>query len=57
METSVIKKWTGMGVKGWRLDVKDELPTEFIKTLKKELKNIDSDSILAGEVWEDALIK
>ncbi len=53
-EDSVIKKWTEMGVKGWRLDVADELPTEFIKTLRRELKNIDSDSILTGEVWEDA---
>ena len=53
-EDSVIKKWTDMGVKGWRLDVADELPTEFIKTLRRELKNIDSDSILIGEVWEDA---
>lgn len=51
---SVIKKWTSMGVKGWRLDVADELPTEFIKILKKELKEINKDAILAGEVWEDA---
>lgn len=27
-----------MGVKGWRLDVADELPTKFIRELKKELK-------------------
>ena len=51
---SVIKKWTSMGVKGWRLDVADELPTKFIKELRKELKYIDKDSVLAGEVWEDA---
>ncbi|HSQ88357.1 glycoside hydrolase family 13 protein [Romboutsia sp.] len=51
---SVIKKWTSMGVKGWRLDVADELPTEFIKVLKQELKEVDKDAILAGEVWEDA---
>lgn len=51
---SVIKKWTNMGVKGWRLDVCDELPTDFIKELKKELKSVDKDTILTGEVWEDA---
>ncbi len=51
---SVIKKWTSMGVKGWRLDVADELPTEFIKELRRELKLIDKDAILTGEVWEDA---
>lgn len=53
-EDSVIKKWTSMGVKGWRLDVADELPTEFIKTLKSELRSVDNEAILAGEVWEDA---
>ena len=53
-EDSVINKWTGMGIKGWRLDVADELPTEFIKELRKELKKNDTESILIGEVWEDA---
>lgn len=51
---SVINKWVNMGVKGWRLDVADELPTKFIRELKKELKKADDDSILIGEVWEDA---
>ncbi|MCC0782226.1 glycoside hydrolase family 13 protein [Clostridioides sp. ES-S-0108-01] len=51
---SVINKWINMGVKGWRLDVADELPTKFIRELKKELKKADTDSILIGEVWEDA---
>ena len=53
-EDSVINKWTGMGIKGWRLDVADELPTKFIKELRNELKNKDNDSVLIGEVWEDA---
>nr|UWI51024.1 glycoside hydrolase family 13 protein [Clostridioides difficile] len=51
---SVIKKWMNMGIKGWRLDVADELPTDFIRELKKEVKEADNDSILIGEVWEDA---
>lgn len=51
---SVINKWVNMGIKGWRLDVADELPTKFIRELKKELKKADDDSILIGEVWEDA---
>ena len=53
-EDSVINKWTKMGIKGWRLDVADELPTKFIKELRKELKKNDDESILIGEVWEDA---
>ena len=51
---SVIKKWMNYGVKGWRLDVADELPSTFIEALKKETLNIDDDSIIIGEVWEDA---
>lgn len=51
---SVLNKWTKMGVKGWRLDVVDELPDGFVTEFKKELKNSETDSVLIGEVWEDA---
>ena len=51
---SVLNKWTKMGVKGWRLDVVDELPDEFVTEFKKELRNTENDSVLVGEVWEDA---
>ena len=51
---SVINKWMNMGVKGWRLDVADELPTKFIQELKKEVKKNNDESIVIGEVWEDA---
>lgn len=53
-DDSVLKKWTTMGVKGWRLDVADELPEQFIKEFKKGLKDLSDDNILIGEVWEDA---
>ena len=53
-EDSVIKKWMNYGVKGWRLDVVDELPTQFLEELRDETLNIDKESILIGEVWEDA---
>ncbi|KNF07927.1 amylopullulanase Apu [Gottschalkia purinilytica] len=51
---SILKKWMSIGIHGWRLDVADELPKEFIQNFKKEMKNIKDDSILIGEVWEDA---
>ncbi|CEJ75177.1 alpha-amylase [[Clostridium] sordellii] len=51
---SVIKKWMNYGVKGWRLDVVDELPSKFLEALKKETLNIDNESVIIGEVWEDA---
>lgn len=53
-ENSVIKHWADLGVKGWRLDVADELPDQFIQKLHSTLKDIDAESILIGEVWEDA---
>ena len=51
---SVIKKWLRRGADGFRLDVADELPDEFIKKLREAMKNENPDSLLIGEVWEDA---
>ncbi len=51
---AIIKKWLKLGASGWRLDVADELPDSFIKTLRKEAKSQKSDSVIIGEVWEDA---
>ena len=53
-EDSVSSKWMSLGAAGWRLDVADELPDEFIKVLKKKMKKLREDSVLIGEVWEDA---
>ena len=51
---NVVKKWLGLGAKGFRLDVADELPDSFIAGLRKALKEADPDAVLLGEVWEDA---
>ncbi len=51
---SVIEHWLSLGADGFRLDVADELPDEFIKALKVRLKEIKPDALLIGEVWEDA---
>jgi len=53
-DNSVIKYWLKMGAKGWRLDVADELPDEFIKEIRSAMKELDPGSVLIGEVWEDA---
>lgn len=53
-ENSIIKKWMDIGASGWRLDVADELPDEFIKMIKSKMKEVNSESVLIGEVWEDA---
>ncbi|MDR3348109.1 MAG: 4-alpha-glucanotransferase [Acidaminococcales bacterium] len=51
---SVACRWLQAGASGWRLDVADELPTEFIKLLRWRIKLEDPECFLLGEVWEDA---
>lgn len=53
-ENGVIRKWLRLGASGWRLDVVDELPTEFLRKLVKAAKTEKSDAAILGEVWEDA---
>ncbi len=51
---STVEKWMRLGADGWRLDVADELPEEFIKALRDKEKELSPESLLIGEVWEDA---
>ena len=53
-EDAVVKHWVRQGTSGWRLDVADELPMEFLRELRKEVKSVDEDAAVLGEVWEDA---
>ena len=53
-EDSVVAHWLGLGADGFRLDVVDELPDEFVLMLKKRIREIKPDALLIGEVWEDA---
>lgn len=53
----VAEKYMGMGIAGFRLDVADELSERFIKALRARLRSEDSDSLILGEVWEDASCK
>ncbi len=53
-DNSVIKKWIDLGASGWRLNVTDELPDEFIEIVRHRLDSIDKDTVLVGDVWDDA---
>lgn len=48
---SVINHWNNFGVDGWRLDVADELPDDFIAGIRDQMSK---EQVLIGEVWEDA---
>ena len=56
-EHSVVKAWLHDGASGWRLDVADELPDDVLRDLRTAAKQADPDSVLLGEVWEDAVTK
>ena len=56
-EDSVVAHWLKLGADGFRLDVADELPDEFIGLLRRRIKGIKPDALLLGEVWEDASTK
>lgn len=53
----VIDTWLSRGASGFRLDVADELPDDFIEEIRKAVKAHGPDCYLLGEVWEDATTK
>lgn len=53
-EDSVVAHWMALGADGYRLDVVDEVPDEFVLALKKRIREINPQALLIGEVWEDA---
>ncbi len=56
-EDGVIRYWMKRGVKGWRLDVADELPDSILDHIREAIKTEDPEGFLLGEVWEDATNK
>lgn len=50
----VVEKWMNTGIYGWRLDVADELSDKFLRDLRKKIKSKNPESVIIGEVWEDA---
>ena len=53
----VIDTWLSLGAGGFRLDVADELPDDFIEAIRTAVKRHGQDKFLLGEVWEDATTK
>ena len=53
----VLPFWQHLGISGWRLDVADEFPDEFLDELRTTVKKTDSEALIIGEVWEDATTK
>ena len=56
-ESGIAHKWLSLGADGFRLDVADELPDEFLDAFCKSVKSFNKDYLIIGEVWEDATNK
>ncbi len=53
----ILQQRTKQGIKGWRLDVVDELSSPFVESIRTAIKGSNKDAIVIGEVWEDASTK
>lgn len=56
-EDGVVRRYMDMGIAGWRLDVADELPDEFLCNIAKTAKKAYKNALILGEVWENAATK
>lgn len=56
-ENSVVRRWLRAGADGWRLDVADELPDEFVHGIHQAIRAEKPDAVIIGEVWEDGSSK
>ncbi len=56
-DNAVVRKWLRAGADGWRLDVADELPDDFIHGIHSAARETNPDAIVIGEVWEDGSTK
>lgn len=48
------QRWTRMGIAGWRLDVADEVDNDFWRAFRREVRAINPDAYLVGEIAYDA---
>ena len=56
-EDSVVRRWLRAGADGWRLDVADELPDDFVAGVHQAARAEKPDAVVIGEVWEDGSTK
>ena len=56
-QDSVVRRWLRAGADGWRLDVADELPDDFVRGIHEAARAEKPDAVIIGEVWEDGSTK
>lgn len=51
---SIGAKWVrDFGIDGWRVDVMDEISTDFLRAFRKAVKRENPDALILGETWHD----
>ena len=53
-DDGILHRYMQKGAAGWRLDVADELDASMLEAIRARMNAENRDSILYGEVWEDA---
>lgn len=56
-DDGVVAFWLRKGNRGYRLDVSDELPDSFLRSLRRRVKACDPEAFILGEVWEEPTAK
>ena len=56
-DNSVVRRWLRAGADGWRLDVADELPDDFVHGIHAAARAENPQAVVIGEVWEDGSTK
>ncbi len=56
-KNGILRRWLRAGADGWRFDVADELPDDFLERAHTAIKEENPDALFLGEVWEDATNK
>jgi glycosidase len=56
-KNGVLRHYLRLGASGWRLDVVDELPSDFVDEIRTAVKAEKPDAVIIGEVWENVTDK
>ncbi len=51
---SVARWWIILGASGWRLDVAPDKSHEWWQEFRPQVKSVDPDAVILGEIWDDA---
>jgi glycosidase len=53
-DRSVARWWIGEGAAGWRLDVAPEKSHGWWQEFRPQVKSVNPDAVILGEIWDDA---